>query len=188
MKVRKTAIPDVLILSPDIFRDERGFLVETYQKLRFEALSIGPFVQENQSGSQQGTLRGLHYQIRHAQGKLVRVLKGEILDVAVDLRRYASTFGQWIAEPLKADTMAQMWIPPGFAHGFLVLSEWAEVEYKLTDVYAPEWQRTVRWDDPRLNIRWGLHAEQSPLLSERDQSGRAFEDAEVYTSVGSLES
>lgn len=183
MDIRTTAIPDVVIVVPNLYKDDRGFLMETYQQARYLKAGIGPFVQENHSGSRQGTLRGLHYQIRHAQGKLIRVLNGEIFDVAVDLRMNSRTFRQWVAETLSSEGREQMWIPPGFAHGFYVLSAYAEVEYKLTDYYTPEWQRTIKWDDSDLGVAWPLVDQQPPHLSARDQAGTAFDDAEVYASM-----
>lgn len=182
MDIRSTDLPDVLVLVPEIYRDERGFLMETYQQARYQELGIGPFVQENHSRSQPGTLRGLHYQIQMAQGKLVRVLQGSIYDVAVDLRKGCATFGQWTSAVLSAEGREQMWIPPGFAHGFYVLSDGADVEYKLTEYYAPEWQRTLVWNDPDLAIPWPLVDGRAVHVSERDQAGAPFRDAEVYTS------
>jgi len=184
MDVRSTLFKEVVILIPEVFHDERGFLMEVYQERRYKDLGIGPFVQENHSRSVAGTLRGLHYQIQMAQGKLVRVLQGRIFDVAVDLRKDSPTFGQWAGEILSADGREQMWIPPCFAHGFYVISDGAEVEYKLTDYYAPEWQRTVRWDDPDIGIAWPLVEGRPLFLSRRDQKGTALKDAEVYTLMG----
>jgi len=182
MDVQATSLPDVLILTPKLYRDERGFLMETYQQARYQELGIGPFVQENHSRSEAGTLRGLHYQMKMAQGKLVRVLQGSVYDVAVDLRKGGPTFGQWTAAVLSAQGREQMWIPPGFAHGFYVLSDGADVEYKLTEFYAPDWQRTMLWNDPDLAIPWPLVEGRPVLLSERDQAGTPFRAAEVYTS------
>ncbi len=145
-----TTIPDVLIIKQNIYADERGFFLETYRHDQFRNAGIDvTFVQDNHSGSKQGILRGLHYQIQQAQGKLVRALVGEIFDVAVDLRKHSATFKNWVGYHLTADSKDQLWIPPGFAHGFYVLSEWAEVTYKVTDYYAPEWERTLIWDEHR---------------------------------------
>ncbi|MBU1662484.1 MAG: dTDP-4-dehydrorhamnose 3,5-epimerase, partial [Chloroflexi bacterium] len=142
MNFTPTTIPDVILINPQVFGDERGFFLETYQSREFAAAGIPEsFVQDNHSGSQQGTLRGLHYQIRHTQGKLVRVVAGEIFDAVVDIRHSSPTFGQWVGEHLSAENKIQLWVPPGFAHGFYVLSDWAEVLYKATDFYAPEWER-----------------------------------------------
>lgn len=181
MRFTPTAIPDVVLIEPQVFGDERGFFMETYQQERFAAAGItAPFVQDNHSGSRQGILRGLHYQVRRPQGKLVRVIAGEIWDVAVDLRRTSPTFGRWAAERLSAENRRQLWIPPGFAHGFYVLSAWAEVIYKVTDLYAPEWDRTLRWDDPTVGIPWPLIDGQPPVLSTKDAQGRWWDAAEKF--------
>ncbi|MBA4375988.1 MAG: dTDP-4-dehydrorhamnose 3,5-epimerase [Anaerolinea sp.] len=181
MNIRKTAIPDVLIIEPRVFTDERGFFMETFQARKFAEYGLPQnFVQDNHSGSKRGTLRGLHYQIRQAQGKLVRVVVGEVFDVAVDLRKSSPTFGQWIGTHLSAESKLQVWIPSGFAHGFYVLSEWAEVLYKVTDYYAPEWERTLIWNDPEIGIAWPLVDRKPPNLSEKDSSGKAFHDAERF--------
>ena len=181
MQFEPTNIPDVVLISPQVYGDERGFFMETYQAQRFGAAGL-PFiyVQDNQSGSQHGTLRGLHYQIRQAQGKIIRVVVGEIFDVAVDLRRWVPTFGQWVGINLSAENKDQLWVPPGFAHGFYVLSEWAEVVYKATDYYAPEWERTLLWNDPALNITWPIPAGEEPILSPKDKQGKPLSAAEVY--------
>lgn len=181
MKVMPTSIPDVLVLEPKVHQDDRGFFMETYHFRKFTNINIPEtFVQDNQSGSKQGTLRGLHYQIQQAQGKLVRSVAGEIFDVAVDLRRKSPTFGAWVGVKLSAGNKRALWIPLGFAHGFYVLSEWAEVMYKVTDYYAPEWDRTIRWDDPSLAIEWPLISGKMPILSEKDACGKRFEEAEVF--------
>ena len=181
MKFIPTEIPDVLLIEPQIFGDERGFFIETYQAQRFAQANISAdFVQDNHSGSRQVILRGLHYQIRQPQGKLVRVISGEIYDVAVDLRRSSPCFGKWVAMQLSSLNKLQVWIPPGFAHGFYVLSEWAEVIYKATDYYAPQWERTLLWNDPELAIPWPLINNQPPLLSAKDLTGLLFRQAEVY--------
>lgn len=180
MKAIPTEIPDVLILEPQIFGDERGFFFESYNATRFRELTgfNGEFVQDNHSRSTQGVLRGLHYQIRQPQGKLVRVVTGEVYDVAVDLRRSSPTFGQWIGVTLSAENKRQLWIPAGFAHGFYVISEMAEFLYKTTDYYAPEHERTLRWNDPKLGIDWPLAGE--PTLSTKDQHGIPFSSAEYF--------
>ncbi len=184
MNVEPTAIPDVLVITLRVFEDERGFFMETFQAERFAKAGLPTiFVQDNHSGSRRGTLRGLHYQIRHAQGKLIRVVIGEIFDVAVDLRRRSPTFGQWVGRHLSAQNRQMLWVPPGFAHGFYTLSEWAEVQYKTTDFYAPEWERVLRWDDPEINISWPLLDNQPPLLSARDRAGALLADAEVYETL-----
>jgi dTDP-4-dehydrorhamnose 3,5-epimerase len=181
MKATPTEIPDVIILEPHVFRDARGFFMETYHARRLAELGItAQFVQDNHSQSQRGTLRGLHYQIRQSQGKLVRVVFGEIFDVAVDMRRRSATFGQWTGAILSADNKRQLWIPPGFAHGFYTLSETADLIYKVTDYYAPEWERTLIWSDPQVNIAWPLIDGQPPVLSAKDTRGRPFSQAEVF--------
>ncbi|MFQ5588324.1 MAG: dTDP-4-dehydrorhamnose 3,5-epimerase [Nitrospiria bacterium] len=180
MKVRPTRIPDVLMIESAVFGDARGFFFESFHQARFNA-AIGrdvAFVQDNHSRSKKNVLRGLHYQVRQAQGKLVRVILGEVYDVAVDLRRSSPTFGQWVGEVLSAENKKQLWMPPGFAHGFLVLSDHAEFIYKTTDYYAPEHERCIIWDDPDLNISWPL--ELRPGLSSKDKKGMAFKDAEVF--------
>jgi dTDP-4-dehydrorhamnose 3,5-epimerase len=177
----QTEIPGVLIFQPKIFGDERGFFMETFRSDLFAATGIaGTFVQDNHSGSQQGILRGLHYQIRHAQGKLVRTVAGEIFDVAVDLRRSSATFGHWVGAKLSGKNKKQIWIPPGFAHGFYVLSEWAEVVYKTTDYYAPEWERCLLWNDPALGIAWPLLQGQPAVLSEKDKCGKLLSETELF--------
>jgi dTDP-4-dehydrorhamnose 3,5-epimerase len=181
MEFGRTSIPDVIVLQPKIFGDERGFFMETFRADDFTAAGIvGPFVQDNHSGSQQGILRGLHYQIRQAQGKLVRVASGEIFDVAVDLRRSSLTFGCWEGVRLSAKNKKQLWVPPGLAHGFYVLSEWAEVIYKATDYYAPTWERSLLWNDPTVGIEWPLLSEQLPVLSEKDSRGKLLSEAELF--------
>lgn len=181
MEYIKTALPDVVILKPKIFGDERGFFLETFRANEFiEHCSDLPFVQDNHSGSKQGILRGLHYQIQHSQGKLVRAAVGEIYDVAVDLRRSSPTFGKWVGVRLSAQNRLQLWVPPQFAHGFLVLSEWAEVFYKATDYYAPEFERSLAWDDPKLAIEWPLEGGLTPILSAKDKAGTLLQEAECY--------
>ena len=175
-----TKISDVLIIQPQIFGDERGFFLESFnQKIFCEKIGLTvEFVQDNHSRSTQNVLRGLHYQIQQPQGKLIRVVAGEILDVAVDIRHNSSTFGQWVSCYLSAENRKQLWIPPGFAHGFLVVSEMAEVLYKATDYYAPQYERSIRWDDPDLSIDWNLGA--APILSSKDNAGALLKDEEVY--------
>ncbi len=181
MKFEPTSIPDVVVIHPEIFGDERGFFMETYRAQKFGAAGLPLiFVQDNHSGSQRGTLRGLHYQIKQAQGKVMRVVVGEIYDVAVDLRRWSPTFGQWVGYTLSAQNKAELWVPPGFAHGFYVLSEWAEVVYKATDYYAPQYERSLLWNDPALGIPWPTPAGETPNLSPKDALGLPLEKAEVY--------
>ena len=180
MQVINTAIPDVLIFEPKVFGDSRGFFLESYNQRAFqEATGWAPaFVQDNHSGSAKGVLRGLHYQIRQLQGKLVRVTAGEVFDVAVDIRKSSTTFGRWVGANLSAENKLQVWIPPGFAHGFLVLSEFAEFVYKTTDFYAPEHDRCIRWDDPAIGIEWSLEGE--PVLSSKDQQGVSLQQAQLF--------
>jgi len=181
MKFTPTAIPDVILIEPKVFGDPRGFFLETWQSQKFAAAGIDmPFVQDNLSRSRQGTLRGLHYQIQQPQGKLVWVLAGEIFDVVVDLRRTSPTFGRWTGSTLSGENHAMLWVPPGFAHGFYVLSASADFCYKCTDYYAPEQERTIRWDAPELNITWPLAPGETPLLSAKDAAGTNLTTAEVY--------
>lgn len=176
----RTTIPDVILIEPKVFEDARGYFFESYQKKRFAEAGIPwEFVQDNQSRSQQGALRGLHYQIQQPQGKLVRVIAGEIFDVAVDIRRNSPTFGQWVGDYLSAENKRMIWVPPGFAHGFYVTSPQAEVIYKATDYYAPQWERTIAWNDPTIGIAWPL-GDMSPILSPKDAAGRLFSEAETY--------
>jgi dTDP-4-dehydrorhamnose 3,5-epimerase len=168
VKVTPTGIPGVLILEPRVFGDRRGFFMETWQRERYEQAGLpADFVQDNLARSRRGVLRGLHYQHPHAQGKLVQVIEGEVFDVAVDIRRDSPTFRRWVGCTLDADSARQFWVPPGFAHGYVVLSESALFAYKCTDVYAPECEGTLRWDDPDLGIAWPL--EETPRLSDRDR-------------------
>lgn len=179
MKVSRTKIADVLVIEPTVYQDSRGFFFESYNQRALAEHGIEErFVQDNQSYSKQGVLRGLHYQIEQPQGKLVRSLHGEIFDVAVDLRKSSPTFGQWVAEILSAENRRTLWIPPGFAHGFRVLSEFAEVLYKTTDFYAPRHERTILWNDPTLHIKW--LGKGAPELSGKDLAGDTFEHAQVY--------
>lgn len=181
MEFISTAIPDIILIKPKVFGDERGFFLETYQAQKFaEAGITADFVQDNHSGSRQGTLRGLHYQIQHTQGKLVRVIAGEIFDVAVDIRRSSATFGKWAGARLSAENKLQIWVPSGFAHGFYVTSEWAEVVYKATDFYAPEWERSLLWNDPEIDIEWPILEGKPPVLSEKDIKGIPLKNAELF--------
>jgi dTDP-4-dehydrorhamnose 3,5-epimerase len=181
MKFTPTNIPDVLLIDLEVFGDERGFFMETYQAEKFAVAGISyTFIQDNHSRSRQGTLRGLHYQIRRPQGKLLRVVAGEVFDVAVDIRRKSPTFGQWVGVTLSAERRQQMWVPPGFAHGFYVLSEWAELVYKATDLYAPAWERTIMWNDPQIRIDWPLHPEKEPIISKKDAQGIKLEEADLF--------
>ena len=178
--VTKTAIPDVLILEPRVFGDARGFFYESFNAKDF-AESTGldvSFVQDNHSKSAKGVLRGLHYQIQHAQGKLVRVVQGEVFDVAVDLRRTSPTFGMWVGVHLSADNHRQLWVPPGFAHGFVVLSDSAEFLYKTTDYWYPEHERSLLWNDPAIGIDWPLDG--PPLLAAKDAAGKLLAEAESF--------
>ena len=180
MKVILTKIPDVLIIEPKVFGDDRGFFFESFNKKAFEEATgiVSEFVQDNHSKSIKGVLRGLHYQVKQAQGKLVRVCRGEVLDITVDLRKSSATFGKWTSVRLSADNKRQLWIPEGFAHGFVVLSETAEFLYKTTDYYAPEYERCIRWNDDDLAIDWQYGEEL--VISEKDAQGVLFKDAEVF--------
>jgi len=180
MKTTRLKIPEVVLIEPKVFGDDRGFFFESFNHQLFEQ-AIGAsisFVQDNHSRSTKGVLRGLHYQIQNPQGKLVRVVSGEVFDVAVDLRRSSPTFGQWVGALLSSENKHQLWVPEGFAHGFIVLSDSAEFLYKTTDYYSPEHERCIRWDDPTLNIEWPI--DYQPQLSDKDSRGVAFESAEVY--------
>lgn len=182
MKVTPCSIPDVLLIEPRVFGDDRGFFYESFNQRTFNevtGLSLA-FVQDNHSKSAQHVLRGLHYQIQQPQGKLVRVVAGEVFDVAVDLRKSSPTFGQWVGEVLSEKNRRQLWIPPGFAHGFIVLSETAEFLYKTTDYYAPAHERCIAWNDSTLAIDWRLGGA-TPLLSGKDSAGTAFAQAEVFS-------
>ncbi|WP_435103504.1 dTDP-4-dehydrorhamnose 3,5-epimerase [Arhodomonas sp. AD133] len=182
MQVEPLAIPDVLLVTPRVFGDHRGFFLETWQAERFAEVGIPDrFVQDNHSRSSQGVLRGLHYQIQQPQGKLVRVVRGEIFDVAVDLRRSSPHFGQWVGAALSEENHRMLWVPPGFAHGFVVTSESADLLYKCSDFYAPEHERTLRWDDPEVAIEWPLPEGVEPVLSEKDLAGVTLDRAEVYS-------
>jgi dTDP-4-dehydrorhamnose 3,5-epimerase len=181
MDIIAAEIPDIKILKPIIYKDIRGFFMETYHQEKYAQMGIHhPFVQDNHSGSNQGVLRGLHYQIRHPQGKLIWMVEGEIFDVAVDIRRSSATFGQWFGMILTAESKCQLWIPPGFAHGFYVLSTWAEVIYKTTDFYTPQWERTLLWNDPVIGIRWPIVNGEPPQVSEKDSQGSLLQSAELF--------
>jgi dTDP-4-dehydrorhamnose 3,5-epimerase len=181
MKIITTAIADVLIIEPRVFGDARGFFFESFNQRAFQkatGLAVN-FVQDNHSRSAQGVLRGLHYQIEQAQGKLVRVVRGAVFDVAVDLRKSSATFGKWVGAELTEENKRQMWVPTGFAHGFLTLSESAEFLYKTTDYYAPQFERGLAWDDPTLAVGWPLSGS-SPLVSAKDQAGLSLADAPLF--------
>jgi dTDP-4-dehydrorhamnose 3,5-epimerase len=180
MNVIKTKIPEVIIFEPKVFGDERGFFFESFNQQKFlEAAGLDiRFVQDNHSKSAKNVLRGLHYQIEQAQGKLVRVTQGEVFDVAVDMRASSPTFGQWVGTHLSSENKRQMWVPPGFAHGFLVLSDTAEFLYKTTDFYAPQFERCLKWDDPVIGIEWPL--QDTPILSVKDQMGLSFQAAAKF--------
>lgn len=186
MKIIPTNLPDVIILEPTLHGDHRGFFLETWRESTFASIAPGvKFVQDNHSKSSKGILRGLHYQLEQPQGKLVRVIAGEIYDVAVDMRRNSPTFGQWVGVTLSADNHRQLWVPPGFAHGFLVTSDSAEMVYKCSDYYAPQDEHSLLWNDPALAITWptqGL-AMPEPVLSDKDRDGKLFADAVKYESL-----
>ena len=183
LKTIETSLPGVLVLEPRVFRDERGFFLESYNDRVFAELGIREkFRQDNHSYSTRNVLRGMHYQIQHVQGKLVRVAMGEILDVAVDVRCDSATFGKWEAVLLSGENKRMIWIPPGFAHGFRVLSDAAHVLYKATDYYAPEYERTLAWNDPDVKIDWKLDAE--PIISAKDQRGISLRDVKPFEAPG----
>jgi dTDP-4-dehydrorhamnose 3,5-epimerase len=178
--VTSTAIADVLLIEPKVFGDDRGFFFESFNHAKFEA-AIGKqvkFVQDNHSKSAENVLRGMHYQIQQPQGKLVRVVQGVVFDVAVDIRKSSPTFGQWVGEILSADNKKQLWVPEGFAHGFVVLSNTAEFLYKTTDYYAPEFERCIAWNDPEIDIKWPING--AAILSGKDQLGKSFAEAEFF--------
>lgn len=179
MQATRLAIPDVVLLAPQVFGDARGFFFESFNQQAFNQATgtNHQFVQDNHSRSAQGVLRGLHYQIQQPQGKLVRVVRGKVFDVAVDIRKGSPTFGQWVGAELSEDNHHQLWVPPGFAHGFVVLSETADFLYKTTDYYAPQHERCIAWNDPQLAIDWRYAGE--PQLSAKDQAGRAFAEADL---------
>lgn len=180
MNIIPTAIPEVLIIEPKVFGDERGFFFESFNQAKFEA-AIGRqvnFVQDNHSKSAKHVLRGLHYQIQQPQGKLVRVVQGEVFDVAVDIRKNSTTFGKWVGEILSAENKKQLWVPEGFAHGFVVLSESAEFLYKTTDYYAPEFERSIIWNDPDISIAWPIDLE--PVLSAKDHQAKTLASSDYF--------
>ncbi len=180
MEFAATLFPDVVVIDPVVYEDERGFLMETWRADRFSGAGIDAlFVQDVYSRTSSGAIRGLHYQVAEPQGKLVRVARGEVFDVAVDLRQSSPTFGQWVGEPLSEGNRRLLWIPPGFAHGFMVLSEFADIEYRMTAYYAPEHERTILWNDPDIAIDWPL-TDTEPRLSDKDRAGVLLKDAEVY--------
>lgn len=181
MEFTATRIPDVIVIDPLVHEDARGFLMETWQADRFRQAGIeAEFVQDVHSRSARGTVRGLHYQIKQPQGKLIRVIRGEAFDVAVDIRKSSPTFGQWVGETLSEGNRKLIWVPPGFAHGFMVLSEFADFEYRMTDYHAPEHARSIRWDDPDIGIEWPSLGNEAPLMSDADSAGTSLQDAEVY--------
>ena len=179
MEFERLSIPDLVLVKPKVLGDARGWFFESWEARKFAAAGLdAAFVQDNYSRSVQGTLRGLHYQIQQPQGKLVRVTEGEVFDVAVDIRRSSPSFGKWVGTILSGENKHQLWVPPGFAHGFYVLSESAEFFYKCTDFYAPEHERALRWDDPALGIAWPLTG--APLLSDKDRQGKPLADADCF--------
>ncbi len=184
MKIIETKIPDVKIIEPAVFGDARGYFMETWsqQSFREQGLDI-EFVQDNHSRSPQGILRGLHYQMEHTQGKLVRVVTGKVFDVAVDIRKSSATFGQWVGVELSDENHRMLWVPPGFAHGFYVMSEQADFLYKCTDIYAPQHERCIQWDDAEIGIKWPLVDGTPPTLSDKDQQGVSLSKAEVFTKL-----
>jgi dTDP-4-dehydrorhamnose 3,5-epimerase len=185
VKATRTAIPEVVLLEPKVFGDARGFFLESFNQRAFaDATGLDvQFVQDNHSRSARGVLRGLHYQIRQPQGKLVRVVRGAVFDVAVDVRRSSPTFGRWVGEELSEQNQHQLWVPPGFAHGFIVLSESADFLYKTTEYYAPEHERCIAWDDPAIGIGWplGTGGIEAPVLSAKDAAGASLREAEVFS-------
>jgi dTDP-4-dehydrorhamnose 3,5-epimerase len=181
MEFIPTAIPEILLIETKVYEDPRGFFMETYREAEFISKGVpSRFVQENQTRSMKGVLRGLHYQIRQAQGKLVRVTSGEVFDVAVDIRRSSPTFGKWVGIILSAENRCQLWIPEGFAHGFYVLSDHADFVYKVTDYYAPQWERSILWNDPALGIEWPSNRASTPILSQKDLEAKLLADAELF--------
>lgn len=185
MRSIPTPLNDVVILEPKVFGDDRGFFLEAYNEATFKALGLPTrFVQDNHSGSSKGVLRGLHYQLERPQGKLVRALRGQIFDVAVDLRQNSRQFGQWFGLVLSAENRRMLWVPPGFGHGFLVLTDFAEVAYKASEFYAPTLERSILWNDPAIGIEWPIAGQ--PTLSERDKAGSLLADAETYSDSSGL--
>lgn len=181
MNFIETDLPGVIVIEPKVFGDDRGFFMESWNARAFEQAGItGPWVQDNHSRSARGVLRGLHYQMRQTQGKLVRVTAGAVFDVAVDIRRSSPSFGKWVGVELSADNKRMLWVPPGFAHGFLTLTDSADFQYKCTDYYAPEWERALLWNDPAIGIDWPLEPEQTPALSAKDAAGLPLAEAETF--------
>jgi len=182
MKYIQLEIPEVKLMEPEVFGDDRGYFMETWRAAEFKKqVADVSFVQENHSKSGQGILRGLHYQIKQAQGKLIRVTSGSVFDVAVDIRKSSSTFGKWVGVTLSDENKKLLWVPPGFAHGFFVISDQAEFTYKCTDYYAPEYERSILWNDPKLAIDWPLEQNSTPLISQKDKEGILLAEAEVYS-------
>lgn len=181
MNIIETDLPGVLIVEPKVFGDDRGFFMESWNARAFEAAGIaGPWVQDNHSRSARGVLRGLHYQVRQTQGKLVRATAGAVFDVVVDLRRSSPAFGKWMGLELSAENKRMLWVPPGFAHGFLTLTDTADFQYKCTDYYAPEWEQALLWNDPAIGVEWPLEAGQQPSLSAKDAAGLTLDKAETF--------
>ena len=180
MDIQHTNIPDVLLIKPEIYEDDRGFFIETYHTKKYTQLGIPSFVQDNHSRSKKGVLRGMHYQIKHSQGKLVRVVSGAVFDVVVDIRKSSNFFGQWVGQELSAENNYQLWVPPGFAHGYYVLSDLADFLYKTTDFYSPEHERTILWNDEDLSIDWPIAKGEVPIISVRDLRGTLLKDAELF--------
>lgn len=181
MEFIRTTIPDVVLIKPKMHGDHRGFFMETFRQAEFDSFcGHQDFVQDNHSGSPRGILRGLHYQLHQTQGKLVRAAVGEVLDVAVDIRQGSTTFGKWVGAVLSAENRHQLWVPPGFAHGYYVMSEWAEFLYKATDYYAPQWERGILWNDPAIGIDWPLVDNMLPTLSNKDAVAPALAEAEIF--------
>ena len=181
MEIQKLAIPDVLVIIPKVFYDSRGFFMETWNKKTFNEVGLNfDFVQDNHSKSVKGTLRGIHYQIENSQGKLVRVTKGEVFDIAVDLRKNSPYFGKWVGYTLSEENKQMLWIPPKFGHGFYVLSDTAEFQYKCTDIYNPKAERSIIWNDKSINVEWPIIEGTKPLLSPKDENGKVFEEADVF--------
>ena len=179
MNFTELEIPSIILIKPDIFKDDRGYFYEAWQDKLFESAGLNyKFVQENCSGSVKGVLRGLHYQIQHSQGKLVKATNGKVFDVSVDIRKSSPTFSKWLGIILSGENKHQLWIPPGFAHGYYVMSDYAEINYKTTEYYFPEFERTIKWDDPEINISWPL--DNPPNLSEKDSEGILLRNANLY--------
>ena len=181
MQIIDTKLDEVKIIEPTVFGDDRGFFLESFNSKQFEAHGLPTrFVQDNHSRSQQGVLRGLHYQIKNPQGKLVRVTRGEVFDVAVDMRESSPQFGQWVGVTISESNRRQLWVPPGYAHGFLVLSKTADFQYKCTDFYAPEHERSLLWNDSRLGVHWPIPSDETPLLADKDAAASSFDQCDFY--------